>query len=47
MSVGEAWFLSGIVLMFLLFLGFIGWGMLQTQHLNEKPIHRDPDLPTY
>lgn len=38
MTVLEAWYLAGVITVFLLFLAFIGWGMLQTQGLNEKPI---------
>jgi len=38
MTVAEAWYLAGVILVFLLLLALIGWGMLQTNGLQRPPI---------
>ncbi|GGF27660.1 hypothetical protein GCM10011321_18830 [Youhaiella tibetensis] len=38
MTPTEAWYLTGVIIVFVLLLSFIGWGMLQTRGLEQKPI---------
>jgi len=38
MTAAEAWYLAGVILVFLLLLALIGWGMLQTNGLQRPPI---------